>query len=166
MGTTAIDPTAAVARFLYDEAELLDRWQLAEWEALLTDDARYEVPPLGVPGGEALSSDATLFVIADDRAALAARIERLNGKAAWAELPRSNLRHQVSNVRVLAERGDELDVRANFCVHRVRRADLTTYVGQYRYTLRRNGDSFRIRRKTVLLDIEVLRGQGGLGIIL
>jgi len=30
--------------FLYHEAALLDDWQLPEWLALYTADARYEVP--------------------------------------------------------------------------------------------------------------------------
>ena len=156
----------AVERFLFEEAELLDGWKLADWEALLTDDAQYLVPPLATDGGEMLNHDTTLFVIADDRQMLAARIERLSGKTAYCETPRSRLRHMISNVRVLAEQGEEFEVSANFCVHRIRRSDLTQYVGQYRYRLRRAAGSFRIRRKTVMLDIEVLRGQGGLGIIL
>jgi len=156
----------SIERFLYDEAELLDQWKFAEWEALLTDDAQYLVPPIGVANPEALSPENTLFVIADDRLMLAARIERMSGKAAYCELPRSNVRHLVSNVRVLAEDGDRLTVGANFCVYRVRRAELTQYIGRYRYELLRSGAAFRIRSKTVLLDIDVLRGQGGLGIIL
>ena len=35
---------AEVEDFLYHEAALLDGWQLDEWLALLTEDARYEVP--------------------------------------------------------------------------------------------------------------------------
>jgi p-cumate 2,3-dioxygenase beta subunit len=158
--------TAAVEKFLFEEAELLDNWKLDQWKTLMTEDAHYSVPPIGVPGAEALSSDTTLFVTADDREALDARVERLSGKAAWCESPRSNLRRMVSNVRVLEENDDEVSVAANFCVYRVRRADITTYIGQYRYVLKRAGASFRIKRKTVLLDLDVLRGQGGLGIIL
>jgi p-cumate 2,3-dioxygenase beta subunit len=158
--------TAAVEEFLFEEADLLDSWKLEEWKSLMTEDAHYFVPPIGVPAAEALSSDTTLFVIADDREALDARIERLGGKAAWCESPRSNLRRMVSNVRVLEESDDEVSATANFCVYRVRRTDITTYVGQYRYVLKRVGPSFRIKRKTVLLDLDVLRGQGGLGIIL
>lgn len=160
------DLSDAVERFLFDEAELLDRWQLVDWEKLLTPDMRYLVPPLGVENAHDLSSDTTLFVIADDRAALAARIERLSGKAAWCEQPRSRLRRMISNVRILGEAAGELEVSANFCVYRVRRTEITDYVGQYRYRLLRDGLTFRIRCKTVLLDIDVLRGQGGLGIIL
>jgi 3-phenylpropionate/cinnamic acid dioxygenase small subunit len=132
----------------------------------MTEDAHYSVPPIGVPGAEALSSDTTLFVTADDREALDVRVERLSGKAAWCESPRSNPRRMVSNVRVLDEQGDEVSAVANFCVYRVRRADITTYIGQYRYVLQPAGTSFRIKRKTVLLDLDVFRGQGGLGIIL
>ncbi len=36
---------AEVEDFLYREAALLDDWKLGEWEALLTDDAAYYVPP-------------------------------------------------------------------------------------------------------------------------
>jgi p-cumate 2,3-dioxygenase subunit beta len=156
----------SVERFLFDEAELLDQWRFAEWESLLTDDAEYLVPPIGVADGETLSHENTLFVIADDRAMLAARIERMSGKAAYCEMPRSNVRHLVSNVRILASDGNSVTVGANFSVYRVRRAELTQYIGRYRYRLQRAGRSFRIRSKTVLLDIDVLRGQGGLGIIL
>jgi p-cumate 2,3-dioxygenase beta subunit len=155
-----------IERFLFDEAELLDRWKLAEWGQLLTDDAEYTVPPIGAAEGESLSPDTTLFVIADDREMLHARIERLAGKSAYCESPRSNLRHLLSNIRVLAEEDDELAVSANFCVYRVRRGEVTQYIGQYHYRLRRAGASFRIKRKSVLLDIDVLRGQGGLGFIL
>ena len=40
-----------VERFLFDEAELLDTWKLKEWEALFTDDGRYNIPPLNAENG-------------------------------------------------------------------------------------------------------------------
>jgi p-cumate 2,3-dioxygenase subunit beta len=155
-----------VEKFLFEEAELLDRWKLAEWEELLTNDAEYLIPPIGVPDAEKLSRDSTLFVIADDRTMLSARVVRLSGKSAYCESPRSNLRHMLSNVRILGEEGDILEVAANFCVYRVRRAEVTQYIGQYRYQLKRSDASYKIKRKSVLLDIDVLRGQGGVGFIL
>lgn len=155
-----------VERFLFDEAEMLDRWELADWQRLLTDDAEYLIPPIGLSEAESMTADNTLFVIADNRAGIDARITRMSGKANWAESPRSNLRRIVGNVRVLEDTGTEVSASANFCVWRIRRGDITEYIGQYRYRLLREGDSFRIRRKTVLLDIDVLRGQGGVGVIL
>lgn len=156
----------AVERFLFDESEFLDRWQLADWEALFTDDGEYLVPPIGMSGAEHATPDTTLFLTADDREGLRARIERLSGKTAYCEMPRSNIRHMVSNVRILGREGDQLSVAANFCVYRIRRGEVTQYMGQYRYRLRCTAHSFRIRRKSVLLDIEVLRGQGALSFIL
>jgi p-cumate 2,3-dioxygenase subunit beta len=50
----------AVERFLFEEAELLDGWKLADWEALLTDDAQYLVPPLATDAGETLNHDTTV----------------------------------------------------------------------------------------------------------
>ena len=51
---------------------------------------------------------------------------------------------------------------SNVVVYRIRRAEITTYIGRYRHRLVRawrNG--FRIREKRIMLDIDVLRGQGG-----
>jgi p-cumate 2,3-dioxygenase beta subunit len=156
----------SVERFLFDEAELLDSWKLAEWEALFAEDGEYLIPPIGLADAQNATHESTLFVIADDREMLAARVERLSGKTAYAESPRSNLRRMISNVRILASGEDELSVAANFCVYRVRRAEVVQYIGQYRYRLRRHGDAYRIRQKKVLLDIDVLRGQGGISFIL
>lgn len=156
----------SVETFLFEEADLLDRWDLVGWEKLLTDDAEYMIPPIGVPGAENMSSETSLFVIADDRQMIRARVERLSGKAAFAESPRSNMRHLLGNVRVLSDEGGIVKAKANLCVYRIRRADITPYIGQVFYDLVRDGQSFRIKRKSVVLDIDVLRGQGGLGIIL
>ena len=50
--------------FLYHEAALLDDWQLPEWLALYTADARYEVPSTDLP--KDASPENNLFYIADD----------------------------------------------------------------------------------------------------
>ncbi len=155
-----------VEAFLFREAELLDDWHLPEWEALLTDDAVYRVPPIGVDNAESLSPENTMFVMFDDRIALAARVERLMGRMAWAEKPRSRIRHMISNVRVLEDDGQTIKVTSNFTVYRVRRREITPYIGKYVHALVRAEDGFRIRDKTVVLDMDVLRGQGGVSFLL
>lgn len=156
----------AAEAFLYEEADLLDDWKLADWEALLTDDARYLVPPIGVENGMDLDPDRVMFVVSDDREMLAARVKRMLGRVAFAEMPRSRLRRTVTNVRLLAVEGDDLLVSANIVVYRIRRAEVTSFIGKYRHRLRRTGDGFAIVEKRVALDIDVLRGQGGISIIL
>lgn len=156
----------SVEKFIYEEVDLLDRWELDAWEALFTDDAEYLIPPIGVRDVQPTDYDTNLFVISDARDMLAARVERLKSKQAYAENPRSHIRHMVSNVRIKEGGKDLLTVVANFVVYRVRRTRITEYMGQYEYLLKPDGDSFRIRRKTTYLDIEAFAGQGGMSIIL
>jgi len=71
-----------IATFLYDEADLLDRWRLPEWLLLFTDDAEYEVPAMDLPA-DASSADS-LFYIADDRTRLGERVKRLMKRTVFA----------------------------------------------------------------------------------
>ncbi|GIX49621.1 MAG: 3-phenylpropionate/cinnamic acid dioxygenase subunit beta [Candidatus Tectimicrobiota bacterium] len=154
---------AAVEDFLYHEAALLDAWQLRQWLELLTEDVVYEIPATDCPEG---TPQDTLFLIADDAARLRARVDQLLGKAAWAERPPSRTRRLLSNVRILAVEGDTLHVTANFVVYRLRLEQVDTYVGRYEYTLVRHQDTFKIRRRRVILDLEALRPHGKISILL
>ena len=42
----------AAETFLFNEAELIDTWRLAEWAELFTADGEYLIPPLDAPDGE------------------------------------------------------------------------------------------------------------------
>jgi p-cumate 2,3-dioxygenase beta subunit len=151
-----------VEEFLYREAALLDAWRLDDWLALFTPDARYEVPSTDRPAGG--PADA-LMLISDTRPMIAARVKRLNSRKAHREFPWSRTRRIIGNVRILSHNGDEVDVAANFAVYRSRR-DVGVYMGQYRYRLVRDGDSFMIRFRRAELDVETLDAHGTLSIIL
>lgn len=155
-----------VEAFLFREADLLDEWKLNDWLTLLTEDAAYRIPPIGLPEADQLPSDSTMYVVVDDRFAINARVERLMGHMAWAEKPRSRVRHMISNVRILEDDGSALRVASNFTIYRVRRREITPYIGKYLHRLVRSGEDFRIREKVVVLDMDVLRGQGGISILL
>ena len=151
-----------VVEFLYDEAALLDAWRLDDWLALFTLDARYEVPSTDRPAGG--PADA-LMLISDTRAMIAARVKRLNSRKAHREFPWSRTRRIVGNVRIISSNAGELEVAANFAIYRSRR-DVSVYMGQYRYRLVRDGDSFKIRFRRAELDVETLDAHGTLSIIL
>jgi p-cumate 2,3-dioxygenase beta subunit len=151
-----------VETFLYDEAALLDEWRLDEWLTLLTPDARYEVPSTDRPSGH--PADA-LMLISDSHSMVAARVRRLNSRKAHREFPWSRTRRMISNVRIIAQHGDELEVTANFAVFRSRR-DVSTYFGRYLYRLVPDGDSYKIRFRRAELDVETLDSHGTLSIIL
>jgi p-cumate 2,3-dioxygenase subunit beta len=155
---------AEVEDFLYHEAALLDEWKLKEWEALLTDDATYYVPPNDQLEGDHRS---TLFLVADDRERIRQRIIRINDPNCHAEYPRSRTRRMISNVRILGVDGELVTVAANFVCYRYRRYErIREYVGAYRHILRRSGDSFRIKERRVLIDAHELGTLGSVSFIL
>jgi p-cumate 2,3-dioxygenase subunit beta len=155
---------AEVEDFLYHEAALLDEWKLKEWEALLTDDATYYVPPNDQLDGDHRS---TLFLVADDRERIRQRIIRINDPNCHAESPKSRTRRMISNVRIVGVDGDLVTVAANFVCYRYRRYErIREYVGAYRYILKRAGDSFRIKERRVLIDAHELGTLGSVSFIL
>jgi p-cumate 2,3-dioxygenase beta subunit len=152
-----------VEEFLYAEAALLDEWRLDEWLALFTDDATYSVPPTDARDAE---PDDTLFLVADDRARLASRVEQLSGKNAWSENPQSRTRRMISNVRIRKVEGERVSATSNFVVYRMRSERVATYVGHYEHVLLRTDGSFRIAQRRAVLDLESLRDVGKVSIIL
>lgn len=153
----------AVEDFLFHEADLLDRWALSEWTALFTDDGEYLVPPTDNP--DAAPTD-TLFLVYDDRHRLAERAKRLLKKSAHAEFPHSRTRHMISNVRVRALADDRIEATCNFVVYRSKNGVNDIYPGHSIYELVAVADGFRIRRKRAVLDVDTLRPQGKVSVIL
>jgi p-cumate 2,3-dioxygenase subunit beta len=164
VATRQVVTRAEVEDFLYREAALLDDWKLDEWQNLLTDDAAYYVPPNDQPDGD---HHATLFLIADDRERIRQRVIRINDPNCHAEFPKSRTRRMISNVRILAAKGDVVTVSANFVCYRFRRYErIREYVGSYRYVLKQAGDSFRIKERRVLIDAHELGSLGSVSFIL
>jgi biphenyl 2,3-dioxygenase beta subunit len=149
--------------FLYVEAELLDDRKLREWLDLLTDDVRYWMPirhnPLERPEDvfDELAKPGDGYYFDDDKRSLSIRVDRAYAKNAWAEMPPSRTRHFISNVRIKSDNGSELEVHSNFLVYRTRmETDQDIFVGARRDILRRVNDSFKIAKRTIILDQAVL----------
>lgn len=154
---------AQAEEFLYEEAALLDQWRLDEWLSLFAPDAHYCVPSLDAPTASPAES---LVLVNDDFTRLKSRVHQLTGRFAWAENPRSRTRRLVTNVRLLSEQDGVCEVRANFVVYRIQHEVVDTYIGAYEYTLLKHDDSFRIRRRKSILDLDALRPHGKLSFIL
>jgi 3-phenylpropionate/cinnamic acid dioxygenase small subunit len=157
---------AAVAQFLYDEAALLDEWQLDEWLALFHPEAAAYL----IPSPEDLSDDpaTALHLVHDSKTTLAGRIGRLKSKHAHAESPRSRTRRQIANVRVWQGPGDLL-VRSAFDVTRVRGGAVDRYVGVYEHQLLpglTEGTPWLIGRRRVLIDHSIEAAGGQVSILL
>ena len=150
--------------FLFDEVALLDDWKLLEWASLFTDDGRYLVPATDDPDGE---PETSLYLIYDDRHRLGERAKRLLNRSAHAEFPHSRTCHMVSNVRVTATEEGVARVHCNFMVHRSKGPINDEYVGRSVYDLVRNSEgALRIKQKKATLNVQMLRPQGKVSIIL
>ena len=151
-----------VEDFLYHEADLLDSWRTKEWYPLFTEDGEYLVPPIENPDAD---KDTALFIINDDFHRLTQRALRLTKKTAHVEWPRSQVRHMISNVRILEQSAEQIRVEFNQVVYRAKRG-MDIYVCHVKQTLVPDNHSFKIRSKRIILDIHALRPQGKISIIL
>jgi p-cumate 2,3-dioxygenase beta subunit len=149
--------------FLFKEAALLDAWRLEEWANLFTADGEYLIPATDAPDG---APGTSLYLVYDDRHRLGERAKRLLKKTAHAEQPRSRTRHMSSNVMVAEAEGAVMPVFCNFVVFRSRMEKTDIYPGHAEYRLVYGSDGLRIRSKKAILDIDVLRPQGKVSIIL
>ena len=163
-----------VEQFLYREARLLDERRLHEWVELFTEDVRYWMPmrstrypaeskAIGLLGqGQERSTERgqeeELALLDETKATLQARIARLDTGMAWAEDPPSRTRHMISNIEV--EEGDmasELKVYSNYLVYRTRgETEQDFYIGRREDVLRRIDGVWKIARRKIILDQNVL----------
>jgi p-cumate 2,3-dioxygenase beta subunit len=161
--TEAMVLRLAVEEFLVQEAALLDAWDLDAWLELFTEDCRFVVPSTDLPSGDP-SQDLT--IIDDDHLRLSWRVKRLKSRHAHREFPWSRTRRLVTNVRVVAVRGEELDVEASILLYRFRHGHSDPFIGCYRHTLVRTERGFAFRVRRAELDMERLSPNGALSMIL
>lgn len=149
--------------FLYQEAALLDEWRIEEWFALFLEGATYEVPCAGAPDSADSSED--LFYISDNYFRLRHRVQRMNKETHHSEFPHSVVTRMIGNVRVLGTNEEGVEVTSKFITHRSKNDVLNVYCGHHRYVLRLVDGRIRIISKRTFLDLNSLRPQGRVSII-
>jgi len=150
-----------VERFYYEEAALLDAHRYEEWLALFSDDAHYFMPIRRTRMQRELDKEFTqpgeMAFFDDNKMLLAGRIAKLQTGRSWAEDPPSRTRHLVTNIRVISDDGERLEIESNFHVYRTRlKSDEDSWIGVRRDVLRRVGDSFQIADRKIFLEQTVL----------
>ncbi|MCC4594151.1 benzoate 1,2-dioxygenase small subunit [Xanthomonas campestris pv. phormiicola] len=148
----------SLCAFLYREARLLDDRQWDEWLTLYAEDVTYWMPAWDDDDRltEDPQSQISLIYYAD-RSGLEDRVFRIKTERSGASTPEPRTSHSVANVEVLAERGEEIEVRYNFHTlsHRYKVTD--QFFGTVLLTLRKHGDDLRIARKTIVLKNDYIR---------
>jgi 3-phenylpropionate/cinnamic acid dioxygenase small subunit len=152
-----------VVEFLYREAWLLDHDRFEEWLATLAQDLIY-IAPVQVTrsrdsGGRSLTG-RTNYHYYDDYKVMAARIRRLvNTTSAWSDDPPIRIRRVIANVMVAETEADnELHVRSylQLARNRFEAPNHQWITAERNDILRREGDSFLVARREILLDTAVL----------
>lgn len=145
--------TLRCARFVYDEAELLDQRRLDPWLELFAADAVYWLPmsPDQTEPGEGLN------LVFDDRPRLSDRVSRLSSGLAFSDEPHSRTSHLIGGVRVVAaaEFGgrtlapNEHLVTARCVIGRTRQGRTDTFHARTSWILRPDADTYAIALKRV-----------------
>ena len=161
MSDTMVDTTPAsvqtqweVEQFLFREALLLDERRFNEWLALFSVDATYRAPVRVTREETADDGLGELCFFDDGYGELELRVQGLQVRSAWAEIPPSRTRRMISNVIVEPAEGDDLLVRSNFLIHRCRLETIEHFFsGARRDVLRAlGGGQFQIRAREILFD--------------
>ena len=156
-----------IAEFLYREAELLDERRYADWLALLADDIRYWMPmrrnvKFGEEGREFTREATDIAWFDEGKDTLTRRVRQIQTGIHWAEEPQSRISHLVTNVQLVeaspsVAEAQEVMVRCRFLIYRNRvETETDLLVGKREDVLRREGDEWRIARRKIILDQNVL----------
>ena len=156
-----------IEAFLYREAELLDDRQYEAWLDLFTDDTHYFMPmrrnvPHDEPEREFTRAGADVSWFDEGKDTLTRRVRQILTGLHWAEEPPSRTCHMISNVQVLTAdpagpAPAEVTVKSRFLIYRNRvETETDLLVGKRQDVLRRVGDGWRIARRTIILDQNVL----------
>ena len=159
--------TQEVTEFLYREAELLDERRYDEWLALLADDLRYWMPmrrnvKYGEEQREFTREGQDIAWFDEGKDTLTRRVKQIQTGIHWAEEPVSRISHLVTNVQIVeatpsVAEAREVTVRCRFLIYRNRvETDTDILVGKREDVLRRESEGWRIARRKIVLDQNVL----------
>jgi 3-phenylpropionate/cinnamic acid dioxygenase small subunit len=159
---------ADIEDFLYAEADLLDNRQFRDWLNLLAEDMTYFMPiRRNVKFGQHAQRENTvqgsgISWFDEDKWTLTKRVDQILTGVHYAEEPLSRVCHMVSNVQVLGatpslEAPQEVEVRCRFLVYQNRiEYETYTFVGKRTDLIRKTSDGWKIARREILLDQNVL----------
>ena len=156
-----------IEAFLFEEAEILDDRNFADWLDLLTDDIRYWMPMRRNVKSNEMDREFTreghdINWFDEGKETLERRVNQILTGVHWAEEPLSRIRHLITNVQLLnatpsASDPSEVSVRCRFLVYRNRVETETDFlIGKREDTLRKVNGDWRIAGRKITLDQSVL----------
>ncbi|MDB5715205.1 MAG: hypothetical protein JWO15_2602 [Sphingomonadales bacterium] len=137
----------SVEQFLYHEALLMDEHGFDEWFDLWHDDALYWVPCNAADADPSRS----VCLIYERKPQIRARLDRLKGRHAHAQSPRSAMIRVLSNIVITATDGQTVHVASSFCLGEWRPTSQNNWFGRNFHQLIKSDDSWQIVEKKVVL---------------
>lgn len=136
-----------ISQFIYREAQLQDDHEYDAWEALWTDDGVYWVPANGMD----IDPETEMSIIYDNRSRIALRIRQFHTGRRFAQEPASGLRRTVSNIEIKTLDNGEIEATSNAIIFESNLRGEHLWATRNIFQLRRDGQSFKMAKKTVLL---------------
>ncbi|MET1117149.1 MAG: benzoate 1,2-dioxygenase small subunit [Comamonas sp.] len=150
---------AALCAFLYREARHLDDRAFEAWLELYAPEAEYWMPAWD--DDDQLTQDPhsqISLIYYPDRSGLEDRVFRIRTERSSASMPEPRTSHMISNVEVLEDQGDVVDLRYNFHTlsHRYKSTD--HFFGVIFVRLKRSAaGQYLIARKKIVLKNDYIR---------
>lgn len=141
-----------VQAFLYREARLLDDRQWDEWLGCYTADAEFWMPAWDDDDRLTVDPQREISLIYyPNRGGLEDRVFRIKTERSAATTPDTRTSHNLSNVEIVAQQGDEVRVRFNWHTlsHRYQTTD--SHFGCTHCVLKVVDGQLFIRRKQIVL---------------
>lgn len=138
---------AAIERFLFHEARLMDEHRYQEWLALWSlDDATYWIPA----NADDIDPARNVSVVYDRRGQLRNRIKRFE-ETLWMKERAPRLKRIVGNIVIESDEGSEVQVSSNFILTELHRGVQIIWAGTTTHLLIADAPGFRIKSKKVVL---------------
>ena len=148
----------AICAFLYREVRHLDDREWEPWLALYSENVDYWMPAWD--DDDQLTEDPQSqisLIYYPNRNGLEDRVFRIQTERSSASMPEPRTNHMITNVEVLAERADAVDIRYNFHTlsHRYKVTD--HLFGTIFATLTKTDSGFLFARKKIVLKNDYIR---------
>jgi benzoate/toluate 1,2-dioxygenase beta subunit len=142
-----------VEQFLYREARYLDDREFEKWLECYAPDVDFWMPAWD--DDDTLTTDPqreVSLIWYGNRGGLEDRVFRIRtDRSSATSIPEPRTGHNITNVEITGQRGDEYDVRFNWFTLYYRYQAIDTYFGTSYYTLDASGPQPLIKRKKVVL---------------
>ena len=147
-----------VCSFLYQEARLLVDREWDAWFEMYDPQAEFWMPAWADDGELTTNPQTEISLIYyPNRNGLEDRVFRIKTERSSASMPETRINHMLTNVEVVAERSDGVDIRYNFHTlsHRYKATD--HFFGTIFLTLGKSESGFLITRKKIVLKNDYIR---------